>query len=233
MRIYLIRHGDPDYANDTITAEGEHEAAALAERLSGEGLTHLYASPMGRAQATAAPTAGLTGLAVETLPWTEEWGDLQLATRHGRRSIWDLDGEELRVGDLAQQPHRWHELPPLDDAGLARRWTALQAGSDALLAAHGYQRHDARYAVEPGSRDRIAVFCHGGFGLAWLAWLLGVPLHVMWAGFWLPPTSVSTILLDERSAEWAVPRALWVGETSHLAVAGRAPLPRGIKANFD
>ena len=32
MRILFIRHGDPDYANDTLTEKGHREAALLAER---------------------------------------------------------------------------------------------------------------------------------------------------------------------------------------------------------
>ena len=32
MRILLIRHGDPDYVNDTLTAKGSREAAQLAKR---------------------------------------------------------------------------------------------------------------------------------------------------------------------------------------------------------
>ena len=31
MRILLIRHGDPDYENDTLTVKGHREAALLAE----------------------------------------------------------------------------------------------------------------------------------------------------------------------------------------------------------
>ena len=32
MRILFIRHGDPDYANDTLTEKGRREASALAAR---------------------------------------------------------------------------------------------------------------------------------------------------------------------------------------------------------
>ena len=33
MRIYIIRHGDPDYEHDTLTPRGEKEALALAPYL--------------------------------------------------------------------------------------------------------------------------------------------------------------------------------------------------------
>ena len=31
MRILFVRHGDPDYVNDTLTEKGHREAACLAE----------------------------------------------------------------------------------------------------------------------------------------------------------------------------------------------------------
>jgi hypothetical protein len=77
------------------------------------------------------------------------------------------------------------------------------------------------------------VFCHGGFGLTWLAHLLALPLPLVWSGFWLPPSSVTTMLFDERSPEWAVPRCIGLGDVSHLYAAGLQVQARGIMANFD
>lgn len=54
MRILFIRHGDPDYANDTLTGKGRREAEALAERAEALDMGECYVSPLGRAQATAA-----------------------------------------------------------------------------------------------------------------------------------------------------------------------------------
>ena len=79
----------------------------------------------------------------------------------------------------------------------------------------------------------MAVFCHGGFGLTWLAHLLEIPLSLVWSGFWMPPSSVTTILFDERSQEWATPRCIGFGDVSHLYEAGLPVRPRGIIANFD
>ena len=33
MRLLIIRHGDPDYANDCLTEKGEIEERLLAEKL--------------------------------------------------------------------------------------------------------------------------------------------------------------------------------------------------------
>ena len=55
MDIYLIRHADPDYANDSITELGVKEANKLGAYLKDVPLTHIYSSPMGRARKTMAP----------------------------------------------------------------------------------------------------------------------------------------------------------------------------------
>jgi len=47
------------------------------------------------------------------------------------------------------------------------QFAALQQGSDAFLARHGYVREGGRYRCESPSDERIAVFCHAGFGIAW------------------------------------------------------------------
>jgi probable phosphoglycerate mutase len=47
LRLYIIRHGDPDYINNTITPQGHLEAQALAKRLEREGITRIYSSPLG------------------------------------------------------------------------------------------------------------------------------------------------------------------------------------------
>ena len=53
MRILFIRHGDPDYINDTLTKKGHREAKLLAERAADLNLGSCYVSPLGRAKDTA------------------------------------------------------------------------------------------------------------------------------------------------------------------------------------
>lgn len=59
VRLYIIRHGDPDYDTNkaeggTLTPQGQAEARALAPFLAKEGIRHAYSSPLGRARLTAA-----------------------------------------------------------------------------------------------------------------------------------------------------------------------------------
>lgn len=56
MQLVLIRHGEPDYARDSLTEAGFREAALLAQRIARWNVTDFYCSPLGRAQSMARPT---------------------------------------------------------------------------------------------------------------------------------------------------------------------------------
>ena len=237
MRLYIIRHADPDYANDTITELGHREAAALAEHLRSVKLDHLFTSPMGRARATAGYTAKVKGLEPTVLPWTAELGHWKIEQPQGSGStacVWDIHGHHVR-GRQPLPGHDWHLVPPFDNPMFRSEYEALGRKSDAWLAEFGYVHDGGVYRVERSNRDALAVFCHGGFGLTWLAYLLAIPLPLMWTGFFLSPTSVTTLLFDERGDGLAVPRCIGMGERTHLHAAGlhNARVPGGIKANYE
>lgn len=241
MRIYLIRHADPDYEHDSLTPAGHLEAQALAERLAEIGIDEIYASPRGRAQLTARYTAERLGLPVTIEPWTNELDGVHSPLY--TETSWDVDPVVLRspgslAGWSAGQP-----LPPMDVPILTQHLAAIRAGSDDFLCRLGFRRDTAcpdafTYHFTPdaegrGSRKRIALFAHLGFGLTWLSGLLGIPLPVMWAGFYVHPSSVTTILFDERTPGCATPRLLGLGDISHLVRAGLPPSRKGIIANVD
>jgi broad specificity phosphatase PhoE len=74
-RVLLVRHGATTYALEDrfagavdvpLSDEGRRQAGALAQRLRGEALAAVYASPLQRARDTAALVAEPHGLAVQT-----------------------------------------------------------------------------------------------------------------------------------------------------------------------
>ncbi len=235
MLIYIIRHADPDYPNNTITAAGHEEARALARRLAGDGLTHIYTSPLGRARDTAQYTADLAKLEPVVEDWLLEHGELKtevmLPTGETAQYVaWDVHGETIRADLSPLTLADWSTHPALA-ADVAPVYTDVQAAADQFIARHGYTREDGRYRTVTANEDRIALFCHNGTGLMLLAHWLELPLPLVWVGFWLPPSSVTTVLFEERSDQWAVPRCLGVGDVSHLYEARLPVRPRGLKGN--
>jgi broad specificity phosphatase PhoE len=234
MRLYIIRHADPDYEHDTLTEDGHKEAQALAKRLASHGLDRIYCSPLGRAIDTARYTAELLGLEYNIEHWTKElWPELALmASPWGDIIATDVPGEVYRCENEMPTHENWHRCSAIKDYELQKVYEKLKADSDDFLKRQGYEREGGRYRCISPNEDQVAVFCHGGFGLTWLAHLLEIPVTLVWSGFWLPPSSVTTILFDQRSTDWAVPRCIGLSDVSHLYEARLPVKPSGIIANF-
>ncbi|CAG7652416.1 histidine phosphatase family protein [Paenibacillus allorhizosphaerae] len=233
MRLYIIRHADPDYENNTITPPGHLEARALANRLSEEKIDAIYSSPMGRALHTMQYTAEITGLEPVIQPWLAELSGWKVPESSGKHSVaWNVDGERIRSHKPFPSSENWHSNPIYDQTDLNQRFLNLKKDSDLFLKELGYERNDGVYEIVRTNELKIAVFCHMGFGLAWISHLLELPLSFAWSGFWLAPSSVTTILFDQRTAARAVPRCLGMGDVSHLYKAGLPVQSSGIIANF-
>ncbi len=235
MQLLIIRHADPDYRNNTITPAGHREAAALADRLEKEGLDRIFTSPLGRAMDTMRYTAERLGLPHTVLDWTrEQHPELFIATEdHGDKALFQFPGEVLRAERPLPTQENWHEMPvfaPVLDQ-VRGSFDTIVRESDAFLAGFGFERQDTRYRLNRSNPERIAVFCHAGLALTWIAHLLEIPLPLLWSGFWIAPSSVTTILFEERSKDWAVPRCVGMGDTGHLLAAGLPRSTRGLEAN--
>jgi len=228
MRLYLIRHADPDYERDSLTEQGRQEAERLAERLQAIGINYLYTSPAGRTKATAKYAADRLDISYQVAPWLQEPSHLKLEQQGQPYVIWDTFGETVRADPVLPGSTDWQQRPPFDRPDLAQVWRDFQARADRLTADHGYSRVGGRYRPDRPNQDRIALVGHNGTVLLFLAHLLALPLPLVWCGFYAWPASLTTIHFESWSAEWAVPRALGVADVSHLYAAGLPPQPRAM-----
>lgn len=130
----------------------------------------------------------------------------------GGLALWDVPPELVRDAEAGTEVStrlmRAARGVDATAAGGSGGWDALVASSDAFLARHGYERVGGRYKVTARNTAVVAVVCHGGFGLTWLAHLLRLDPPVVWTSFWMAPSSVTTVLFDERSSGWATPRCI-------------------------
>ncbi len=230
MRLYIIRHADPDYENNTITPTGHIEAQALACHLAQLGIDEIFSSPFGRAVHTAQYTADALQLPVQIADWARELDELWIEELN--KTFYDPDGALMRPNDILAGHNHLQEVSPMNHPVIQKNLNWFCQGSDAFLECQGYVRENNAYRVIGENRKKIAIFTHRGVGLTWLSHLLAIPLPLMWAGFFLPPSSVTTVLFDERVPGLAMPRCLGMGDISHLCKAGLQPSPAGIIANF-
>ena len=223
MRILIIRHGDPDYKNDTLTEKGHREAALLAERLAGEDIKKIYVSPLGRARDTAEYTMRKKGMDATVCPWLEEFPilidrpDMEDGIKH---VVWDWLPADWTVVDEFYDKDKWADVPIFKEAGVREVYEQVASGLDKLLAEHGYIREGRYYRAEKPNSDTIAIFCHFGLECVLLSHLFGISPMPLWHGFCAPTTSVTTVYTEERRRGIASFRAFGFGDISHLYAGG-------------
>ena len=224
LRLFVVRHAEPDYPRDALTARGRRQARALGRRFARAGLTALCSSPLGRALQTAGYVARATGLPCAVEPWTAELESWAIPQGPWEEApAWEVDPAAVRGARPPLTPlddSNWHRLPIFDGLGLDERFAEIARRSDDFLARHGFVRDGSRYRADRASPlaapRRVAVVCHAGFGLTWLAHLLAVPPPLLWAAFALAPASVSEVSLQAGDDGFATPRCHALGVPSRI-----------------
>jgi probable phosphoglycerate mutase len=224
MKLLLIRHGDPDYMNDTLTARGWHEAELLADRISKLEVAAFYASPLGRARETASVTLKKIDREAAVLPWLREFHAPVIDEKTGAPHLpWDWLPADWTAVPEYYDKDLWHTSPVMRAGNVGAEAGNVCAGIDALLKNHGYERDGLLYRAVRPNMDTVALFCHFGVTCVILSHLLGVSPLVLWQGFCAAPTSVTTVVTEERRKGVTCFRVSALGDVSHLYAAGEEP----------
>ena len=224
MKLLIVRHGDPDYSIDSLTPTGWREAEYLSHRMEELDVKAFYVSPLGRAQDTAAVTLRKLGRTAETLPWLKEFGPTIVKPGHDQPDcLWDWLPAIWTENDNFYDPEKWAHEPLFAENNVPAELAEVKAGLDALLTRHGYRRDGRIYRAENANEDTIVLFCHFGLECVLLSHLLNISPMVLWHGTCAAPTSVTTLVTEERRKGAAVFRMTAFGDISHLYVAGQEP----------
>ena len=228
MLLFIVRHGDPIYNPDSLTPKGHLQAKALAKRFGMHGLDKIYASPLNRAQQTAQPTSELLGLPIEIEEWTSESlaaGSFFVDRPDGSRGwIFHQNPTILKNDASHTLVDNWYEAECFKgyDKDFKGGYERIQKASDEFLARHGYERDGSVYKITNPNNDRIAVFCHQGFGVTWLSHLLGIPPHMFWTSFDFSHSGVTVLEFRNYNNRLTVPQCLQLSDLSHI-FADRLP----------
>lgn len=225
MKILIIRHGDPDYSIDSLTKKGWAEADMLEERIAPLDVKNYYASPLGRAQDTAAATLKKAGRTAETLPWLREFNVLVTDPGTGdQRGIpWDMTPAEWMAVPEYYDKNLWYEQPIMQSGNMSEKLAEVWDGLNEVIKKHGYKREGNLYRAVKPNEDRIVFFCHFGVQCVMLGHLLGISPIILWHGLITAPTSVTTLCTEERREGTAFFRASAIGDISHLYAKGEEP----------
>ncbi|NMA96169.1 MAG: histidine phosphatase family protein [Clostridiales bacterium] len=234
MRIYIIRHGDPDYALDSLTERGFKEAEILADRMDKLSITDLYCSPLGRAVATAEPTIKRTGLKSEILPWLREFtGKIEDPDNPGKMRIpWNLSPRFWLGQSEFYHKDNWIHNPYVAAGDMVDKYNMVTKHFDELLSEYGLHRKDGLYHCSENPDKNIAFFCHFGLGMILISHLANISPFLMLQNFFLPTSSVTTIVSEEREKGEIFFKCKQLGDTSHLYAAGQDVSKAGLFQEF-
>lgn len=228
MKLILIRHGEPDYINDTLTPKGRDEAVALARFLKKVRVSQFYCSPMGRARDTAAPTLSLAGSRAKILNWLHEFPSCVVDPKSGTHHVpWDFLPDVWTKNPDFYDKDKWYETDIMKTGNVKEVYDNICTCLDELLKSYGYVREGGYYKAVIPNRDTLVFFCHFGVQCAILSHLLGISPVLLWQGMICPPTGITRIATEEREDGIACFRCNGFGDVSHLNISGQRPSRSG------
>lgn len=223
MRLIFVRHGEPDYEKDCITENGILQAKNTAKRLTGEDIKAVFASPMGRALATAKFIADDHGLEIHKLPFMHEidWGDLDENVPDDKRLPYD--GHPWTIGHIYLSESeenvaspKWREHHLFKDNKLITYYNLISKEFDEFLENYGIVRRNNLYYCEKECNDTIVLVAHGGSGSIMFSHVLSLPLPFVLTSMPYGVCSVSILEFSPANDKVIIPRLELFNDMRHL-----------------
>jgi probable phosphoglycerate mutase len=229
MLLYIIRHADPIYDPDSLTELGREQAEALAPRLAVNGIDKAFSSPAVRAQMTAKPACVLLGIEYkiedwmcESLAWKDFACEVDFEEEGARRHSWTFfrQNTKMKYDEIIKSGGQWHESESFAQVNAVEGYKRIAENSDGFTERLGYRRDGGGYKIIRPSDEKIAAFCHQGFGLIWLSYLLDIPPHLFLSTFDLSHSGVTILEFKNYKDGCTAPKCLCLSDTSHIYQAG-------------
>jgi probable phosphoglycerate mutase len=224
--LYVIRHADPIYSPDSLTELGHKQAEALAPRLAANGLDKVFSSPNMRAQMTAKPTCDLLGLEYTIENWMSEnlaWKDFAGKIEEENAEFdWTFHRQntKFKYDETIKSGGKWYESKYFSSVNSVEGYKRIADCSDDFTERLGYKREDGGYRIIRANNDRAAAFCHQGFGMLWLSYLLDIPPHLFLSSFDISHSSVTILEFKNYADGYTAPKCLCLSDISHIYQSG-------------
>ncbi len=224
MEIIIVRHCEPNYEIDSLTEKGWREAKLLADRLAKVDVKEFYCSPLGRAKDTASLTLKLMNREATELKWLHEFkGHVKYDFLEEPIQCWDMLPSYWTKQEEYYRREDWYKTELMQSGTVEEEYKWVTGDLDKFLAAHGYVHEGGFFRVEKENHDHIVFFCHYGISCVLLAHMIGCSPVMFFQGFVMQPSSVTSIVTEEREKGIASFRIRNYGDISHLYVADEEP----------
>lgn len=218
MKLLIVRHGDPDYSIDSLTEKGWREAEYLSERLTKMNVKAFYVSPLGRAKDTISLTLKKLNRTAEECEWLREF-DAPIDRpdfKEGKKNTWDWLPQDWMNEPCFFDADEWYKQKVMQAGNVKKEYDWVIKNLDAVIEEHGYKREGKYYRAVRPNNDIICFVCHFGLESVLLSHLMNVSPMITWHHTCAAPTSVTTLVTEERREGIAVFRMSSFGDVSHL-----------------
>ena len=255
MHLIFIRHGDPDYANNTVTEKGRKEAELLAKRIAKWNVTDFYVSPYGRAADTLEPALKLTGRTAQTMDWLREFdvNVIDPVSKNKKSVFWDILPKDYYGEKKYSRIDSWLKTKMAKSGKVKKRYRQLCSGLDQVLCSYDYTRKEKDIPLyncyphltkeealtdthlNPFQKNldekNIVFVCHLGSMFACISHLTGISPVQLWQSFFVAPSSVTVLGAQERIPGEVNFRIQQLGDVSHLTENNESPSASGFFGN--
>ena len=199
---------------------GERQAEAVAKRLAVYGVDRIFSSTSKRAKLTAKPLCELLKKDMTLLEFAnEKFAWEELVCEHNNQREWLFDAPEMRKAfadeKIRMLRHKWYECEQFSryKKGVER----IDRETDNFMKSLGYEhiRSNGCYKVLSDNNERVALFAHQGFGIAFLSSILDIPYPEFSIHFDMGHTGMTAIQFVNEDG-YAIPKILTLSNDSHI-----------------
>lgn len=224
MRIYLIRHGDPNYALDCLTELGKEQAQKLGEYYKDIKFDAIYCSSQGRATETANFLAKPHQITPIRQDWSREDNGgrffiLNLGNDKYQWPFWEPNHiKAFRKTETINRGLKYYEDPSFENDKFKEGFEHMAKLSDEFLESLGL-RHDREnncYRKIKELPGNIALVAHGGFAYSFLSNMLDIPYSIFSTTFQCMDLTAVTIIDFVEVDDRYYGKILRYNDTAHL-----------------
>ncbi len=224
MLLYIVRHGDPIYATDSLTERGFLQAEAVAKRMRDAKIDRVFSSPLGRARLTAEPTCRLLELECSIEEWAREIDNEHLFTPFPdgvRKSVNSVQNTYYRENGLLELSYEdTYSCVGINQSKIKEKVKVIEDGGFEFLERLGYKYENGVFRIIRPNEERIALFCHAAMTRAWMSILFHIPLHLVSASFSPTHSGVTVLEFKNNANGVTAPKCLCFSDMSHLYAEG-------------
>lgn len=215
MKIVIIRHGDPDFKNSSLTKQGFKEVEALGKYYSDKDFDYIYSSPLIRAKLTA--QAVIKNKKIIYKDFLKEFIH-PFKYKNELLINWDIIPEYMNNPDFKDMYNldTYLDNKMFKSINMKEKVNKVYKGLDEITKEYGYERVGKIYKVNKANDKTIVFFCHFGMMSVLLSRLINIPYIILAQHFCCLPTGVTTLVTEERRKGYAQFRLLHYGDITHL-----------------